>query len=355
VPRGEARWRFDLHPRNALGAMATDGVTVFVAAARSEPEGVVDGMLYAFDVGDGSIRWHQPLEGLYGAGLELLGGVLLVRVNTSCERRSDAGTCAQTRPAAVLGLDPANGRERFRTTLSGELPGVRWTAEALGDTVFVQDRPGALRPLLLPAGTLGPPRVVGRGALTSVMADGASLLAVTDGRPVPSLDLVSAEATAPRQTRPVLYRGGCPALRVGVVAALPAFASERVTGAARVWVGTTPLWTGARVPERVHGCAVVEGTNLWQAQDLALVATDLATGRERARFPLTTAPTSELAVVADRVFYLSVTQRLLGVDLTDGHTTVSVPTGAEAVESLVLWDGRAVVATRGPGLVLGVQ
>jgi hypothetical protein len=109
------------------------------------------------------------------------------------------------------------------------------------------------------------------------------------------------------------------------------------------------------VPERVHGCAVVEGTNLWQAQDLALVATDLATGRERARFALTSAPTSELAVVSDRVFYLSVTNRLLGLDLTDGHVTVSVPTAAEAVESLVLWDGRAVLATRGPGVVLGVQ
>ena len=55
------------------------------------------------------------------------------------------------------------------------------------------------------------------------------------------------------------------------------------------------------------------------------------------------------------MLYLSARGRLAGVDLINGHVSVSVDTGATACESAVVWGGRGVVATRDPGLVVGFE
>ena len=117
-PRGIERWRYDFTPRTPYGEPATDGRTVFVSAVRREDEGPSDGEVFAFDLRDGTLRWHVPVGGLHGEPVELADGLVLVDTIPHCARRG-ADTpgvaqrpCAETGRGGLVALDARDGRER---------------------------------------------------------------------------------------------------------------------------------------------------------------------------------------------------------------------------------------------------
>jgi outer membrane protein assembly factor BamB len=361
-PRGRERWRMDLTPRQPYGEIATDGITVYIAAVRDEPEGPTDGAVYAFDLDDGTIRWHTALGGLHGEPLELIDGVLVVDTIPHCKRRGPetpgvlTRPCEESGPGAVVGLDAATGRERFRAPVSSDALRARWTAAQIGAAVWVHDGPSALRPLSLPA--WGPAaRVAAGGAVLNLPALGGDAL-YTVRAPNGATRLVrrGPGVARPRWERALPLHTHCPAVSSGPVTVLPAFQSSAVTGAARALLGAdgADLWS-APAPQRVGTCGAIEGGAFYQVVDDAIVAYRVIDGRQRARLALPVALTSDMAALMDGVLYLSARGRLAGVDLINGHVSVSVDTGATACESAVLWGGRGVVATRDPGLVVGFE
>ena len=103
----------------------------------------------------------------------------------------------------------------------------------------------------------------------------------------------------------------------------------------------------------MEGCGAIDNNVFWQVQDLALQGFAHGDGRRRGRFAVPGAPTSDLTVALDGVFYMSLHGRLAGVGLIDGHVAVSVVTGAAAEEGVVLAAGHGAVTTRDPGLFIG--
>lgn len=359
-PRGVERWRFDLAPREALGEPATDGRTVFVAAAREDGDGYDDGEVYAFDLVDGSMRWHTPVAGLHGEPVEYLDGLVLVDTIQHCRRRATDTpgvvnrACLETAPGGLVGLDPSTGQERFRTTVSSEAVRAGWSVVTTGRGLWMHDGTTGLRGVGLPAGSPGA-RVPFGGPVLAVTGLREDLLAVMDGRR--GTELVRRDPTVmrPRWSRPVPYRGRCAPTVAGGTVVLPGFASATVTGGPRAFrtEGGADGWAVEAAPQVVHGCGAVEAGVFFQPLDGALQGFSVQDGRRRARWPLASAPTGSLAVVMDGVFYLSAQGRLMGVDVVAGHTSVTVDTAARAVEGLVLWNGRGVAVTQQPGLVIG--
>ncbi len=359
-PRGVERWRFDLAPREALGEPATDGRTVFVAAAREDGESYIDGEVYAFDLRDGSLRWHTPVSGLHGEPVEFLEGTVVVDTIRHCLRRA-ADTpgvlqraCLETAAGGVVGLDPSTGQARFRTTVSSEAVRSGWTVVSTSRGWWMHDGTTALRGLVLPGGTPGA-RVSLGGTVLAVTGLRDDVLAVLDGRR--GTELVRREPTALRSRweRAVPFRGRCPPVVSGGTVVLAGFASATVTGGPRALRadGGSDGWSSETAPQAVHGCGAVEGGVYYQPLDGALLGFAAQDGRRRARWPLRSAPTGSLATAMDGVFYLSMQGRLEGVDVVGGHTSVRVDTAARSVEGLVLWNGHGVAVTQQPGLVIG--
>lgn len=361
-PRGRERWRMDLTPRQPFGEMATDGITVFVAAVRDEPEGPTDGEVYAFDLDDGTIRWNTALGGLHGEPLELVDGVLVVDTIPHCKRRGPetpgvlTRPCEESGPGAVVGLDAATGRERFRAPVSSDALRARWTAAQIGTAVWVHDGPSSLRPLALPAWSPAA-RVAAGGAVLNLTALGGDAL-YTVRAPNGATRLVrrAPGVARPRWERTLPLHTHCPAVSSGPVTVLPAFQSSAVTGAARALLGAdgADLWS-APAPQRVGTCGAIEGGVFYQVVDDVIDGRRVIDGRQRAHLTLPVALTSDMAALMDGVLYLSARGRLAGVDLINGHVSVSVETGATASESAVVWGGRGAVATRDPGLVVGFE
>jgi hypothetical protein len=361
VPRGRERWRVDLTPRQGTGEPATDGRTVYLTAARVEPEGTTDGEVFAIDLHEGTMRWHTPVAGLHGEPVELVDGTVLVDTIPHCATLGAATPgvlmrpCAEGAPGGVVGLDAVTGRVRFRTAASSDTLRARWTAAPVGARVYVHDGPLALRPLTLPVGSIGP-RVNTRGAVLHATAVGADLL-YTALSPLGATRLVrtAVGATRPVWERPLPLRTHCPPSVVGALVILPAFQSAAVTGAARALHATdaSDAWTAASVPQRVGSCGLVEGPSLHQVIDGWIERVGVGDGRTRGRAALTFEPTHDVASLVDGVLYLSARGRLVGVRVSDGATAVSVDSGAEIAEGAVLWGGRGAVVTRDPGLVIG--
>ena len=361
VPRGRERWRVDLTPRQGAGEPATDGRTVYLTAARVEPEGGADGEVFAIDLAEGTVRWHTPVDGLHGEPVELVEGTVLVDTIPHCAARGAATPgvlmrpCAEGAPGGVVGLDAVTGRVRFRTAASSDTLRARWTAAPVGSRVYVHDGPLALRSLMLPAGTVGP-RLYARGAVLHAAALGADLLYTTlSAAGATRLVRAAVGAARPVWERPLPLRTHCPPSVVGALVILPAFASATVAGAARALraADAGDAWTAAAVPQRVGTCALVEGPSVHQVIDGAVERVGVGDGRSRGRAPLSFEPTADVASLVDGVLYLSARGRLVGVRVSDGATAVTVETGAEVSEGAVLWGGRGVVVTRDPGLVIG--
>lgn len=361
IPRGRERWRLDLTPRQGMGEPATDGRTLYLAAARVDPEGTSDGAVYAVDLADGTVRWHAPVEGLHGAPVELVDGAVLLDTIPHCARLAAATPgvatrpCAEGAPGGTVGLDAFTGRRLFVAAASSDTLHARWTAAPAGARVFVHDGPLALRPLTLPAGTLGP-RVLARGTVLHATAFGADLL-FTAATPLGATRLVRA---TPGVTRPVWERAlplrtHCPPAVVGALVILPAFQSATVTGAARALHANdgSDAWSSAEVPERVGTCALVEGPAVHQVLDGAIDRLGVGDGRPRGRTPLGFEPTGDFAALVDGVLYLGARGHLAGVRVSDGATVVRVEMGGAAAEGAVVWGGRGAVVTRDPGLAVG--
>ncbi len=361
VPQGRERWRVDLTPRQGTGEPATDGRTVYLTAARVEPEGSTEGEVFAVDRADGTLRWHTPVEGLHGAPVELVEGTVLVDTVAHCGRRAAATPgvvmrpCAEGAPGGLVGLDAVTGRVRFRAAASSDTLRARWTAAVAGPRVYVHDGALALRPLTLPAGTLGP-RVIARGAVLHAAAAGADLF-YTAASPLGATRLVRAAhgVARPVWERALPLRTHCPPCAVGALLILPAFQSAAVTGAARALRASdgADVWTAAAVPERVATCALVEGPFVHQVVDGAVERLGVGDGRARGRAPLPVEPTGDFAALVDGVLYLGARGRLVGVRAADGSTAAAVETGAAVTEGAVVWGGRGAVVTRDPGLVIG--
>lgn len=360
-PRGRERWRFDLTPRDAYGEPATDGRTLYVTAVRHEPEGPADGELFAFDLADGTIRWHVPVGGLHGEPIELFGDVVLVDTGAHCLRRGPESPgiplrpCVESAPGGLVGLDASTGHERFRASATTDTLRARWTAVETLSTAWVHDGPVALRALALPAG-VARQRLVTGGPVLNVTTLGADLLYTAVGR----LGVTRVVRRTPSQPRArwehaLPLRTHCPATVAGSVVVLPAFQSPRVTGAVRgvLAIDGADHWTGAAAPQTVSTCGAVEGGVHYQVIDGALVGVATSDGRARAHLPLPGELTSDVMALVDGVFYLSVRGRLVGVDVSDGRSVVAVETGAASAEGVALWGGRGAVVTREPGLVLG--
>lgn len=359
-PRGAERWRYDFTPRTPYGEPATDGRTVFVSAARREVEGPTDGEVFAFDLRDGTLRWHVAVGGLHGEPVEFADGMVLVDTIPHCARRG-ADTpgvpqrpCLETARGGLVALDARDGHERFRTAFSSEALRARWAGALVDGAWWMHDGAGSLRAARLPAGEPGA-RLTVVGSVTTLASAEHDLFYTVDGRPTTRLVARAPAMPRARWEKVLPYRGTCPVVTTGPVVVVPAFAATGVTGAPRALLRATgaDLWTVPAPPRSVEGCGAIDNSVYWQVQDLSLQGFALGDGRRRGRFAVPAAPTSDLAVALDGVFYLSVHGRLTGLDLIDGHVAVNVVTGAAAAEGLVVAAGRGAVATRDPGLVIG--
>lgn len=360
-PRGSERWRFDLAPRQALGEPASDGLTVYLTASREEPEGPTDGEVYAFDLQDGTLRWHTPVGGLHGEPVELHDGVVFVDTIPHCTRRGPetpgvtTRPCEETAPGGVVALDALTGRERFRTAASSEALRARWTASLVGTSLWIHDGPDALRPLTAPAWTPSTRVLTGGTVLNLSAIRGDALYTVSARNGTTKLVRRAPGVTRPRWERALPLRSHCPALTVGPVIVVPAFESSTVSGAARavLYDNGADLWTGQAAPHSVSTCGAIESGVHHQVVDDRIVSHMVGDGRARASVALPVALTSGVAALVDGVFYVSARGRLAGVDLAGGHVAVSVETGATSCEGVIVWGGRGVVVTRDPSLVVG--
>ena len=359
-PRGIERWRYDFTPRTPYGEPATDGRTVFVSAVRREDEGPSDGEVFAFDLRDGTLRWHVPVGGLHGEHVELADGLVLVDTIPHCARRG-ADTpgvaqrpCAETGRGGLVALDARDGRERFRTTFTSEALRARWAGALVDGSWWMHDGAGSLHAVRLPSGESGP-RIPLSGAVTNLASAERDLLYTVDARPTTRLVARTPSALRSRWEKVLPYRSACPVVTTGPVVVVPAFATTGVTGAPRALLRSTgtDLWTVPAPPRSVEGCGAIDNNVFWQVADLTLQGFALGDGRRRGRFAVPAPPTSDLSVALDGVFYVSVHGRLAGLDLIDGHVAVSVVTEAAAAEGLALWAGRGAVTTRAPGLLIG--
>ncbi len=361
IPRGRERWRVDLTPRQGSGEPVTDGRTVYLAAARVDVAESAEGEVFAVDLDDGTVRWHTPVEGLHGAPLELVDGVVIVDTIAHCARRAAATPgepvppCVETGAGGVVGLDAVTGRRRFRVAAGSETLRTRWTAVTAGPKVFVADGPTALRPLTLPGGVAGP-RVPARGTVLHAGALGGDLLFAALS-PLGATRLVR---TNPAVHRPVWERAlplrtHCPPIVVGALVIVSAFQSTAVTGATRALRAAdgSDVWNAPAVPTRVATCALVEGPAVHQLVDGAIARWGVGDGRPRGRAALGFEPTSDVAALVDGVLYLGDRGRLVGARATDGAALLAVPTGADGIEGLVVWGGRGAVLARDPGVVIG--
>ncbi len=361
-PRGTERWRFDLTPREASGEPATDGRTVYLAAARTEPEGPTDGEVFALDLGDGTVRWHTPVLGVHGDPVEYFNGTVLVDTVSHCVRRGldtpgvTTRPCVESGPGGVVGLDAATGRQRFRTSVSSEILRARWSAQVTGATAWIHDGVSSLRAVNTATGLLGARVSLGGSCLAAGTATG-DLLFLVDGHRGSEFQRRAADAVRPRWSRPVPFRGRCAPVSAGPLVIVPAFATATLSGAPRALRVATGAdhWTGAPPPQTVESCGALDNGVYYQVVDAAVTGWSLADGRRRGRLPVLSRMTSDAMVVLDGVAYLSVQGRLLGIDTAAGYAAVTVQTEAALVEGMVLWGGRGAVATRQPGLVVGFE
>lgn len=359
-PRGGERWRYDLTPREPAGEPATDGRTVFVAAARTLPAGLEEGEVFAFDLLDGTLRWRTPVGGLHGEPLEYADGLVLVDTLAHCASREDdsAGlglrACRDARPGGLVGLDAQNGRERFRTRAASGLLNARWSILYGGGERWMHEGATTLRALSLPGGTLGA-RISPPGAVIQGVGAGRDLIAILDAHGATSAARLSPGATRPRWSRTLPWRGSCAPVIAGPLVVLPGFSARGLAGAPRALAHGDggDRWSASPPPTSVATCAASEGGTLWQVRDNALQGNSLFDGRPRAQRPLPAAPTSDLAVLLDGVFYLSEPRELLGLDVSTGRPSVRLRTDARSVAGLVVWAGHGVAVTGDPGLVIG--
>lgn len=359
-PRGVERWRYDLAPRDAHGEPATDGATVFVAASRITPAGPTDGEVFAFDLLDGTLRWHTPVGGLHGEPVEWVDGLVLVDTIAHCADATEEGAseavhaCRDARPGGLVALDAATGRERFRTTVASGALRARWSLIGAAQSWWMHDGSSGLRAVTLPAGAPGP-RIASPGTVLQGIHLGGDVFTLVDARRTTLASRRAAGSARPRWERAIPWRGSCAPIAQGPFLVLPAFSSGNLAGAPRALalVDGTDRWTAAPPPAEVQTCAAAEGATLWQVRDGALHGNGIVDGRAREAHPLPAAPTSDFAVLLDGVFYVSQPRALLGLDVNAGSATLELRTEAQSVEGLVLWAGRGVVVTRRPGLVLG--
>jgi outer membrane protein assembly factor BamB len=359
-PRGVERWRYDFTPRAPHGEPATDGRTVFVSAVRREDEGPTEGEVFAFDLRDGTLRWHVAVGGLHGEPLELADGMVLVDTIPHCARRG-ADTpgvaqrpCMETGPGGLVALDARDGHERFRTAFTSEALRARWSGALVDGAWWMHDGAGSLRSVRLPSGEAGP-RIPLMGAVTNLASAEHDLLYTVEARPTTRLITRAPSALRSRWEKVLPYRSSCPVVTTGPMVVVPAFATTGVTGAPRALLRSTgaDLWTVPTPPRSVESCGAVDNNVYWQVADLTLQGFALGDGRRRGRFAVPAPLTSDLTVALDGVFYVSVHGRLAGIDLIDGHVAVGVVTEAAAAEGLVLSAGRGAVTTRDPGLLIG--
>lgn len=359
-PRGGERWRYDLTPREPSGEPATDGRTVFIAAARALPAGLEEGEVFAFDLLDGLLRWHTPVGGLHGEPLEYAEGLVLVDTTAHCASREDdapgMGTraCRDARPGGVVALDAATGRRRFHTRASSGILNARWTLLHTADTSWIHDGTTALRALSLPSGALGA-RMTAPGIFLQGVGVGVDLVALIDARGRTAVSRRMPGVPRPRWERAVPWRGSCAPVIAGPLVVLPGFSARGLAGAPRA-LSTADggeRWTAGAPPTSVETCAAAEEGVLWQVRDNALQGNALFDGRPRAARPLPVAPTSDVSALVDGVFYVSQPRELLGLDVNSGRPSVRLRTDARAVAGLIVWAGRGVALTREPGLVLG--
>ena len=359
-PRGQERWRYDFTPRTPYGEPSTDGRTVFVSAVRLEVEGPSDGEVFAFDLRDGTLRWHVAVGGLHGEPLEFHDGLVLVDTIPHCARRAPDTPgvaqrgCLEPGRGGLVGLDARDGSERFRTTFSSEALRARWSGVLVDGAWWMHDGTVALRAARLPTGAPGA-RIPASGTLGSLAAVDHDLFYTVDARPSTRLVARTPTQPRPRWERPLPYRSACPVVAAGPLVVVPAFASSGVTGAPRALLRATgaDAWSVPSPPHTVEGCGALDGSVYWQVQDLTLQGFAIGDGRRRGRFALPSTPTSDLAVALDGVFYVSLHHRLAGIDEADGHVAVVVATEAAGAEGMVLSAGHGAVVTRDPGLVVG--
>lgn len=359
-PRGVERWRYDLTPREPSGAPATDGRTVFIAAARPTAEGTDEGEVFAFDLVDGLLRWHTEVGGLHGEPVEFSEGVVLVDTVAHCATREDVapGTlgraCRDARPGGLVGLDATTGRTLFRTAVSSGMLNAGWTVLRTSLHRWMHDGTSTLRDLALPGGALGA-RMVMPGTVLQGAAMGDDLLAVVDLRRTTAVQRRTPGMPRARWERMTPWRGSCAPVVAGPLLVLPGFAARGLAGAPRALatLDGADRWTATPPPETVQTCAAAEEGVLWQIRDNTLQGNSLFDGRARSPRALPAAPTSDVSALLDGVFYLSQPRALLGVEVSTGGTSVQLRTDARAVAGVILWAGRGVVVTREPGLVLG--
>jgi outer membrane protein assembly factor BamB len=362
-PRGHERWRLDLTPKEPFGEPATDGRTVYVSIVKQEPEGPSDGEVLALDLRDGTIRWRTPVAGLHGEPVELMGDVVVLDTTTHCLRRGPETPgmllrrCEETAPGGVVGLDPATGRQRFRTAISSDVMRSRWTTTDLRGTLWIHDGLTAVRALTPPVGTLGT-RLNLNATVTNLAAHQSDLLLTTVGRSgltrvmrrTPTAQRPTWERMLPQQTH-------CALVVLGNIVVLPGFYTGALSGAARALNVSSgvDVWIDEAPTQRVSTCGAIENGVFWQSIDNQLVGLSVTDGQTRSRHPVAWVATHDLTVLMNDIFYLSAPGRLVGMDVNDGTIAVSVDTGARASEGLVIWGGLGVVATREPGLVVGFE
>jgi outer membrane protein assembly factor BamB len=361
-PHGTERWRFDLTPRDAWGEPATDGTTVFVTAARGVAEGLTDGELYAFDLRDGTLRWHVPVGGVHDAPVEVFDGTVFVDTIPHC-RTFGAYTpgvtlrpCLENAPGGLVAFDASTGQERARIRVAPELQRSLWTVIKHGDSLWTHDGVAGLRainPVTLALGA----RIVTGGRVLNLTSNGDDLHYTVESRGTTRLVAHSPHEPRARWERTLPLRSLCPVLTADLWLVLPAFSASNVAGAAR---GVRPsdgsdLWVASDVPTLAQGCAVIDGAAFDQVIDGAVVASNAGDGHVRGRFSWRGERTSELSVALDGVFYLGLRERLAGIELAHGAEVFSLRTGAVVSGGMVLWGGRGVVVTRQPGLVVGFE
>lgn len=361
-PRGTERWRFDLTPRDASGEPATDGTTVFVTAARGVAEGLTDGELYAFDLRDGTLRWHVPVGGVHGAPVEVFDGKVFVDTIPHCRA---FGTftpgvalrpCLENAPGGLIAFDASTGQERARVRVAPELQRSLWTVVRHGDALWTHDGAAGLRAINPATLALGA-RIATGGRALNLTSNGDELHYTVESRATTRLVARSPHEARARWERALPLRTLCPVLTADSWLVLPAFSAANVAGAAR-GVRTSDgsdLWVASEVPTLVQGCAVIDGSVFYQVLDGEVVAVGVGDGHPRGKFSWRGERTSELTVALDGVFYLGLRDRLAGVELARGAEVFSLRTGATVSEGVVLWGGRGVVVTRQPGLVVGFE